>query len=496
MAVKKNKKSISELALEEMNQLRTAIQEESRNTVSNLLKEAIKDYIREAEEDEEDDFEVVDDNETENPDTDDTQETGETEVEEPSEESEDNTDENVPTEPEEASVEDEGDDEWSELSKYQVDDNTYDFTGAEDHNDAVKVFKLLNNDDNVIVKKEGDKISLQDNGAGTEYVIDLGCNSEEENCEMNNNNDDFMGEACIKEEIEDDAVAGLPGDELTDEDFDTELTPEDFMSENVKKSRKTMNENVLLEIDLGYTDNYQNEDPIDGLSMTEPSKSGKSWEKGVPTGTEKPWAGETKSKGEPFEKTVNEEDNPMENPVDDVEADQEGVFEGTNVTLPNGRKKSKSHRPDNKDYPKVAHHDSQNGDYKAIAESVVKKAKAIQKENKELKNALEQLKGALREAAMTNVNLGQVTKLIIENTTTKEEKVNILNRFHNEAKTIEQSKALYESISKELNKTSNTVNINENKVANANGSKINESVVYKSQDLLNTIDLMNRMQNL
>ena len=245
------------------------------------------------------------------------------------------------------------------------------------------------------------------------------------------------------------------------------------------------NKEIMLEIDLGYTDNYQNEDPIDGLSMTEPSKSGKSWEKGVPTGTEKPWAGETKSKGEPFEKTVNEE----ENPVNDVEAGQEGMFENTSHQLPNRRQMKKSHTPQTQKAPEVAHVNSTN-------ESIIKKAKAIQKENKELKNALEQLKGALKEAAMTNVNLGQVTKLIIEHTTTREEKVNILNRFHNEAKTIEQSKALYEAISKELKKNVNNINLNENKVVTAKGSEINESVIYKSKELQKTINLMDRMKNL
>ena len=478
MAVKKNKKSISELALEEMAQLKTAIQEESKNTVSTILKEAIKDYIREAEEDE-DEFEVVDDEtEIEEPDTENTEETENSEVEEPSQETESEVEID---EPEKASdeMEDEGEDEWSELSKYQVDDNAYDFTGAEDHHDVIKVFKLLKDDDNIVVKREGDKITLQDKGADTEYVIELDGNEEF----TSEDDSEFMGEGCIKETIENDnEVAGLPDDEM-----DVENEEDFFIPECVKKSRKTMRENkeIMLEIDLGYTDNYQNEDPIDGLSMTEPSKSGKSWEKGVPTGTEKPWAGETKSKGEPFEKTVNEE----ENPVNDVEAGQEGMFENTSHQLPNRRQMKKSHTPQTQKAPEVAHVNSTN-------ESIIKKAKAIQKENKELKNALEQLKGALKEAAMTNVNLGQVTKLIIEHTTTREEKVNILNRFHNEAKTIEQSKALYEAISKELKKNVNNINLNENKVVTAKGSEINESVIYKSKELQKTINLMDRMKNL
>ena len=95
---------------------------------------------------------------------------------------------------------------------------------------------------------------------------------------------------------------------------------------------------------------------------------------------------------------------------------------------------------------------------------------------------------------MTNANLGKITKLFLENTTSQAEKVDIVNRFSNEAKTIEQSKALYESIKRELNKTNPTLNINES--VTANGSKVlNEDKVYKSDDLIKTIDFMNRVMN-
>lgn len=506
MSVKKNNNSISAQALEEMKQLSAAIRAESKNTIDYLVKEAVKDYIREADEDEDDsnveqDYEVVDEP-TQDTDTENTSETDENEFN-----SEEDSSEETPTEDDtEEAFDDEesndGDDEWSDYSKYQVDDDTYDLTGEEDYNEIVKVYKLLKDDDSVSVKKDGNMVSIEDNETGAEYVIDLSgkeCSTNDD-CEM-----EFEMEGCIKEAF-DDNIAGQPDDfnsELTPEDFNDsdmmdELTPEDF--NNFNESRKTMKEKIY-EIDLGYTDNYQDKDPIDGLSMTEPSKSGESWEEGVPTGTEKPWAGETKSKGEPFEKTVNENDNPMENPTDDVEAnkneEENGMFEGTNVTLPNVRKKSKSHSPQQKDYPKVQHHDSKNADYKAMNESIIKKAKAIQKENKELRNAVNELKKALREAAMTNVNLGQVTKLFVENTTTKEEKVNIINKFNSEAKTIEQSKALYESFKKELNKNNTTIVTENNSPKQVEGTKkLNESVVYKSKDLMNTIDLINRMNNL
>jgi hypothetical protein len=72
-----------------------------------------------------------------------------------------------------------GEEGWDEFSDYQVgDSNTYDLTGENDYDTVVKVYKLLNDEDQVVVKKEGDKLNIQDNNAGTEYIIDLGGDDE------------------------------------------------------------------------------------------------------------------------------------------------------------------------------------------------------------------------------------------------------------------------------------------------------------------------------
>jgi hypothetical protein len=94
---------------------------------------------------------------------------------------------------------------------------------------------------------------------------------------------------------------------------------------------------------------------------------------------------------------------------------------------------------------------------------------------------------------MTNVNLGKITKLFLESTTTQAEKLQIVERFSNEAKTPKQAQALYESISKELAKKTT---IDESKVTEKKQVVNENKTVYKSQDLLNTIDLMNRVINL
>lgn len=549
----KNKKSTLTQALLEMEEITSAIKEESKKSLNALLSEAVRDAIREGcnEEDEEDAYEVVDDEkndaiDTENePDATDSVEDAE-KVEDGEDVQDVNTSGDVDA-AQDAPEDGDGEEDWNEFEKYQVGDDTYDLTGENDYESVVKVYKLLKDEDHVIVKKDGSKIQLKDDSVGTEYVIDLGTDENDgDSVEVENGEENFdsLNEEILgpddpdfwpkflprkdrdewdSEEVisfnpdtidsgegdEEDNIAGFEAEpsnsEISRASKGIEFNPEDLKLDNLlnneygdelyeskrinkfnKKARKPMKESkeVLFEVDLGYTDNYQAKDPIAGLSNNEPSKKGKSWHKGVPTGTAKPWAGETKSKGEPFEKTVNEEEMPdmgMEEPVE----------EATNVGgAVQQRTSSKSHVPaGRKEYgPKVKRHVSTAADY----QETVAENKKLKAENKALKETLIALKGNLSEAYVTNVNLGKITKLFLENTTTQAEKIDIVNRFSNEAKTVEQSKVLYESIKRELNKPATTqVTVNES-MSKANATVINENV-YKSKDLLKSIDLMNRM---
>ena len=126
-------------------------------------------------------------------------------------------------------------------------------------------------------------------------------------------------------------------------------------------------------------------------------------------------------------------------------------------------------------------------------ENTLRKINKTLKENKELKNTLGTVMTSLKEAAVTNHNLAQIIKLISENSTTREEKEEIIRKFANEAKTIDASKALYESLSNDLKK-SKKMNITEGALFSAESSKkINETPIYKSQDIMESLDLMHRM---
>ena len=365
----------------------------------------------------------------------------------------------------------EGGDEWAEFDKYKVSDDEYDFTNAEDE-EIVKVYKLMKNDDQILVHKDDNgNVNIQDNETGAEYLINLGDNGEATGVAATEPNDD--------EVITDDSA---------EDDFENNM---DDMNESTERMFE-----LVLEYDsnVGYTDNYQKKDVMTNPGMSEPGKNVNDWDAGVPKGDSKPWSGYPSKKNKadkPFNagkgKQLEEEENLEESAAEcGGRMGAHGRMMGT-----------KSHNPikAKKNSPMNQHHVSTAGEYDGnpTNESFIKRANAVLEENKELKSTLTDLMEQLKKVSVTNHNLAQIIKLVSENTTSKDEKKEIINRFKNEGKTIEASQALYESISRELQKT-NKMNITEDKSLTVEGSqKINETPIYKSQDLLDSLDLMHRM---
>jgi hypothetical protein len=228
--------------------------------------------------------------------------------------------------------------------------------------------------------------------------------------------------------------------------------------------------------------------------MSEPGKNVNDWDAGVPKGTEKPWSGYPSKKNK-ADKPFNAEKGKQ---IEEEENLEESAAECGGRMGAHGRMMgTKSHNPikAKKNSPMNQHHVSTAGEYEGnpTNESFMKRANAALEENKELKSTLTDLMEQLKKVSVTNHNLAQIIKLISENTTSKDEKKEIINRFKNEGKTIEASQALYESISRELQK-SNKMSITEDKNLTVESSKkINETPIYKSQDMLDSLDLMHRM---
>ena len=498
--MKKNNKIRSKAVKESLldyNNLATTLKENTEDAVKNLLSETVRDtYAKLLSEDNDDDYdeEEVDDTDSgttaddANPDDtgaesdssvdddadDDTDDDDiDTQADEDSDDDADDDvdDDSVETDTEDATDDEDGDD-WAQFDKYKVADGEYDFSKADD-DEIVKVYKLLKDDDQVLVHNEGGKVDIKDNETGAEYLVDLGGD-----------------EAQADDDAEDETNPF--------EDADSEF--EDNEEDNMNESTERIFEIALNEYDsnVGYTDNYQSKDAMTTPDMSEPGKNVRDWDAGVPKGKSKPWSGYPGKKqkaDKPFTggkgKTV-EEDDELE------EATNVGGFVQQNSTskshVPNssGRNARSASKGGVRIKGTVDPRYDGNGANDVKNESIMRKANKIYTENKQLKQALGKFRNVLQEAAVTNMNLGQIIKLISENSTSQDEKKEIIARFGKEAKTIEQSKNLYESISNALKKA-NKMNLTESTLSATGSKKINETPIYKSNDLMESLDLMHRV---
>ena len=488
-------------SLLDYNALANSLKENTESAVKTLLDEAVRDtYAKLLSEDDDKDYEeeevedtssdITNDAESVDAATDDVEgtDTG-MEADEPIDDAavEGGDDTVVDGAEEGGEPSDEGD-EWAEFDKYKISDDEYDFSNAEDE-EIVKVYKLMKNDDQILVHKDDNgNVNIQDNETGAEYLINLGDNGEATGVAASEPSDDV---------ITDDEGA---------DDFGAE---DDFENENndMNESTERMFELVLeYDSNVGYTDNYQKKDVMTNPGMSEPGKNVNDWDAGVPHGTEKPWSGYPGKKNKadkPFNaskgKQLEEEEDvegAVEAPVE--EATNVGGFVQQNSTpishVPdsNGRN-ARSMSKGGKRVKGTVTPRYSGGEEDTVSESFMKRANKVLAENKELKATLTDVMTSLKEAAVTNHNLGMIIKLISENSTTHDEKKEIISRFSNEAKTVEASKNLYESISRDLQK-SKKMNITEETSLTVEGSKkINETKIYQSPDVLDSLDLMHRM---
>lgn len=168
--------------------------------------------------------------------------------------------------------------------------------------------------------------------------------------------------------------------------------------------------------------------------------------------------------------------------------------EGDTISTQTVRKAVKSkmgqHRPNAPEYAvrKVDSPLSEN------IKKIVKAAKAIQEENKQYKSCINEIKKSLYEAAVLNVNLGKLVDLLVNETTTKDEKKAICKRFNN-AKTLKEGEELYSAIKSELNEAKSSAPVIEKQFKATSTKSLNETTIY-SNEKNNVIDLMDRMDNL
>lgn len=377
-------------SLADLQSIQNTVKESTKGIVQDIIKESVrnefKTIINEAEEKEEKETEVKDTNEV--PEVDAAEETQDNEGEEANDaNSEESVEVNDDTFVSDDSQEAETENPWSEFEKYKVPgtEDEYDTTNASDE-ETIRMFKLMNDEDEVIIKDNGDgTIGVKDNETGAEYIIDTNQNSETE----------------------------IPAIEPTTEPV--EVPTEEPMETPVEASEET-----------------------------------------------------------PEEK---EDENIFEIVLDDENMEEPQITENEGMAIPNIRRKTvKPDLPHINDNGMV---NVQESKYNELYE----KYNELKQINEELKNALGLFRTKLQENAVLNNNLVKIVKIIRENSTTKEEKNSIIERFDKEAKTIEDGNKLYESIKAELKKKPIVESVLNEKPLTVEGTtKINETVMLDNLD--------------
>lgn len=454
--------------LEDKNSLEEKLKEVTQSTVTSIIGEKVENKIRKILSEGDDSFieDEVDDVKTD-ADTDVDDETSDTEVtddtdvlDKPVEDGDETkTDDDTVADAEvvddKEGADDENADLWNDLEQYQGEDGEYDLTGM-DADAVIKVMQVLKPEDGVrVVKNDNGTITLSDDETEKEYIIDVDCSDE---C--------GAGDA-------------------------------------VEESKKPK----CNETELGYTDNFQNKTAMTTPSNNEPAnpKTTYSMDGGAPTGTEKRWA--NKGDKAPFDKEVSEEVE-FEIECDGTNCDKEKVDETmtTQEQGPYNRGNGMIHTNTNSKAAKGrnAHAGGQqisgtadNSYSEAKLESIKRKANAIFNENKELKALVPQMKQQLMEAIVINKSMGNLMKIVMENSTSLNEKKEIFARFSG-VKTIEESDNLYKTISEELKREGKTINVNNviNSQLAESKNNIVETPMYQSDDLSQTLSLMKRMSKL
>jgi hypothetical protein len=357
---------------------------------------------------------------------------------------------------------DDEDDVWGDYEQYKDEDGEYDLTGM-DKDSLIKVLRVMKPEDGVrVLQNDNGTITLSDDETDKEYVIDL------------------------------DGACG------TDDDTDDEDTGID-LDLDLESIEHECNEDA----NLGYTDNYQNKTAMTTPSNNEPADSRKTYsmDGGIPTGTEKPFAG--KGSSDPYGVNENEDecvgsecDAPMEEGVHSVTQNSAVARDNTIVHTPDTSRTAKGRN--SRIAGKHVHGTADNSYSDVQVESIKRKATEIFNENKQLKALLPKMKSQLEEAIVLVHTYGNIIKLLNENSTTSAEKKEIVNRFA-EVKSREESNKLYKTITEEFkrsHKTLTDINGSMNVQLTENKSKANDKPMYESTEISRQLDLIKRMENL
>jgi hypothetical protein len=526
-----DKKSLVEEALLQMKNLEEVVAENAKGILASTMKGEIAELVKESlkketDEQEEDEMGIEMDS------MDDMGDEDEMEIDMDMDDEDD------------MDVEDMEDDMEMDFDMDSEDEQPIDLTNASDE-EILKVFKSMGDEDGIIVKKDNNQITLEDEDSDEEYIIQLEGDVE----------DGIMDE----EDMEMEGMEMEEADDLSDEDLDTMMADifgsemeEEMYNEDMEDSYEMEEEEDMEEGDVVYEitmdeddeENMEEDESVNENKFTVKPKMGTLKKSSLTTKAEtkegsmmsKPVVGKGVKTGS-ANKFEYKEGKKMEAKEASMTVKPKGVgmnlspkkfkYNEGEVEENYGSKKHEYRRKDvdgvekkagekgghYKDYEKEETKEAartlSNGtrNYpmrKGLPKMKVKPNSALSEEvvrlrekNDEYRKALNVFREKLNEVAVFNSNLAYATRLFTEHTTTKQEKINILRRF-DDVESLKESKSLYGSIKNELTNNNQSVvteSMSKIEKSPSSGSAQNliESKTYENPQFLRMKDIMSKI---
>jgi len=479
------KKSLVEDTFLQMRNLEEVINENAKGILASTMKEEIRSLVKESLNEQDDEEEIDLDADLEDTDV--------------SDDEVDNFDD-----------EDEDDDELDVMPVQtdfdDEDEDTIDLTGAS-HEDVLKVFRAMGDDDGVIVKKEGDMIHLSDEGNDVDYLIQLG-ESEEDELEMFMN--DELDESSDDEDEDGETIYEIVmngGDEENEDFYTKHLSGE--MEERFHMSRNHRKDPEEFEVDdLDFETDYsqleeEEDDDYDDEYVVESKSNFKS--KGIGMGNASKFKYDKKpNQGQGFKTNMKQGTRGVGMGKPKFEYKEgENMEKGKNVPVKKKVETKESARTLGNGSRNSSNRESLPKMRVKIKETVDNSELQILREkNEEYRNALNIFRDKLNEVAVFNSNLAYATRLFTEHSTTKQEKINVLKRFDS-VETLKESKNLYRIIKDELSSKGTTDNKSitesfertvEKTPSSGSASTLIESKTYENPQFLRMKDLMSKIK--
>jgi len=242
-----SQKSILEQALLQVQTLEEAVKQNAKGILASTMKQELNDLLKEAEDEGETpevaEQDVPSDEPGDNEPADD--ESDEISDEPVSDEEDSEDDEEIPADDEELPADDEELPVDDEEMPADDEDDVVDMTSASD-DEVLKVFRAMKPEDGIVVKKEGDKISL--NVDDEEYIIKLG---DDEGMGLNENTDESMVDTSMLEYDESDDKEGTVFEIALDEEESDSEKEDDEDDEEEEEGETKKGEHTEASATLG-----------------------------------------------------------------------------------------------------------------------------------------------------------------------------------------------------------------------------------------------------